>query len=210
MPLGLLANVSPLDDQMSPLRGQSAFNASFTKVAETGRVNLTAGSGPADGTGSQTKAKLRPYLIAERNALDAISMVSVANGALGELSDQLGHMRALVEAGASDSLSPADISRFQRGYSEAQSQLDQIKQSTRHNGVDLLSSKAQPVRFQVGLPGSSNNQLQVDFSEFNWSPPPVTSVGTSNSVSKEAALRSIDDAIRQVSSRRANLEAVTS
>ena len=210
MVLGFLANVSSLDVQTNPSHAQSALSASFTKIAGTDRVSTAAESAPTGAAGEITRAQMRPYLVAERNAFDAMSMVNTANEALGDMGNLLGRMRALVQAGSSESLSAADRGKLQREYSEAQSQLDEIKQSTSYNGADLLSNRAQPVSFQVGLPDASNSQLQVGFSEFKWTAPPVTAVGASDPADAQAALGSIDDAIKNVATERANLGAVSS
>ena len=209
MALGFLANVSSLDVHKKLSHGQSALGASFTKIAGTVPVNTVAESDPTGATSDATKAQMRPYLVAQSNAFDAVSMVNTANDALGNMSNLLGRMRALVKAGSDESLSFSDRGKLQREYSEVQSQLDAIKQSTSYNGADLLSADAQPVSFQVGPPGTSNHQLQVDFTEFEWTAPPVTSVGADDPASAQAALTSIDVAIRKVASERANLGAVS-
>ncbi len=206
MALGFLANVSSPDVRTNSSQAQSALSTSFTKIARTDRVSTTVESAPP---GGNTKAQTRPYLVVEKNAFDAISMVTTANEALGDMGHLLGRMRDLVEAGSSDSLSSVDRGQLQREYFEAHAQLDQIKQSTSYNGVDLLNKNARSVSFQVGLPGTSNNQLQVELSEFDWTAPPATSVGMSNPADAQAALGSINDAIRKVATEQANLGAVS-
>ena len=98
MALGLLANVSYLGVRNNSSHEQSALGTSFTKIAGTEPVNTVAESDPSGATSDATKAQMRPYLVAQSNAFDAVSMVNTANDALGSMGNLLGRMRDLVEA----------------------------------------------------------------------------------------------------------------
>jgi flagellin len=207
MALGLLTNVASLDVQNNLSRTQAALTASFNKISSGDRINSAADDAAGLAISESMKAQIRSYVIAERNANDAISMSQTAEGALGEMHDVLGRMRELAMQSSNGTYSAVDRDNIHREYFALQNELDRIKQSTKFNGVDLMSANAKPITFQVGLTADPNDQLQVDFGELNLTDLMASSVSGDDPTNAQASLQVIDDAIQTVSSQRAALGA---
>jgi flagellin len=207
MALGLLTNVASLDVQANLARTQTALTASFNKISSGDRINSAADDAAGLAISESMKAQIRSYVIAERNANDAVSMSQTAEGALGEMHDVLGRMRELAMQSSNGTYSTTDRDNIQQEYSALQAELDRIKQSTKFNGVDLLSANAKPITFQVGLTADTNDQLQVGFGELDLTNLLASSVSGSDPTNAQASLQTIDDAIQTVSSQRAALGA---
>lgn len=207
MALGLLTNVASLDVQNNLSRTQAALTASFNKISSGDRINSAADDAAGLAISESMKAQIRSYVIAERNANDAVSMSQTAEGALGEMHDVLGRMRELAMQSSNGTYSSTDRDNIQQEYSALQAELDRIKQSTKFNGIDLLNANAQSITFQVGLTSDPNDQLQVGFNELDLTNLLASSVSGADATNAQASLKVIDDEIQTVSSQRAALGA---
>jgi len=207
MALGLQTNIASLEIQKNLSRTQSALTTSFNRISSGYRINSAADDAAGLAISESMKAQIRSYVIAERNANDAVSMSQTAEGALGEMHDVLGRMRELAMQSSNGTMSGTDRDNIQQEYSALQSELSRIKESTKFNGVALLSATAAPVTFQVGLTADSNDQLQVDFGELNLTDLMGSNVSGSDALAAQASLGTIDGAIQNISSQRAQLGA---
>jgi len=207
MALGLQTNIASLEIQKNLSRTQSALTTSFNRISSGYRINSAADDAAGLAISESMKAQIRSYVIAERNANDAVSMSQTAEGALGEMHDVLGRMRELAMQSSNGTMSTTDRDNIQQEYTALQSELSRIKESTKFNGVALLSATAAPVTFQVGLTADSNDQLQVDFGELNLTDLMASNVSGSDATAAQASLGTIDGAIQNISSQRAQLGA---
>jgi flagellin len=207
MALGLLTNVASLNVQKNVGRTQVSLAAGFNKVSSGDRINTAADDAAGLAISESMKAKIRSYVIAERNANDAVSMTQTAEGALGEMHDVLTRMRELAMQSSNGTYSETDRTNIQREYSALIDELSRIRESTRFNGVALISAEAAPITFQVGLTADSNDQLQVDFGELDLSNLASSSVAGVDAVSAQGALQVIDDTIQTISNQRASFGA---
>jgi flagellin len=207
MPLGLLTNVASLNVQKNVGRTQASLSAGFNKISSGDRINTAADDAAGLAISESMKAKIRSYVIAERNANDAVSMTQTAEGALGEMHDVLGRMRELAMQSSNGTYSPTDRDNIEREYSALIDELSRIKESTKFNGVALLSSTAAPITFQVGLTADSNDQLQVDFGELDLTALSGSSVAGTDPTAAQASLQTIDDTIQTISNMRASFGA---
>ena len=207
MALGLQTNIASLEIQKNLSRTQSALTTSFNRISSGYRINSAADDAAGLAISESMKAQIRSYVIAERNANDAVSMSQTAEGALGEMHDVLGRMRELAMQSSNGTMSTTDRDNIQQENTALQSELSRIKESTKFNGVALLSATAAPVTFQVGLTADSNDQLQVDFGELNLTDLMGSNVSGADATAAQASLGTIDGAIQNISSQRAQLGA---
>ena len=145
MALSLLTNMSSLDVQNNLSRTQSALTASYNKISSGNRINSAADDPAGLAISESMKAQISSYTIAGQNANDAVSMCQTADGALSEMHDVLGTMRDLAMQSSNGTYSSTDRDNIQQEYSALQAELQQITDSTKFNGIDLLSANAAPV-----------------------------------------------------------------
>jgi len=114
---------------------------------------------------STLKRDTRLATVALTNASTGVSLVSVADKALSEISTLLGKMYSLADAGAKTSfLSIEERSAMQREYTEMASQIQEISTSTTFNGFNPLGSTSANVVFQVGIDDTSSSRLALSAS----------------------------------------------
>jgi flagellin len=212
-------NAASLEAQRNLGRSQSLLQRSFNKLSSGFRINSAADDAAGLAISESMKSQIRSYVVAERNANDAISMVQTAEGALGEVQDIVVRMRELAIQAANGSFTATDRGYINTEYEQLKDEFVRIQGAAKFNGKPLFQATSSSILFQVGLDYSQSDQLSVTFGGFALS----TLVATSNVLSGStvssalAAIGTIDGAMTDISTQRAKygasmnrLEIVTS
>jgi flagellin len=207
MALGLQTNVPSIEVQKNMYRTQAALTKSFNKISSGYRINSAADDAAGLAISESMKAQIRSYVVAERNANDAVSMAQTAEGALGEMHDVLGRMRELAMQASNGTMSSADRTNIEAEFTALQSELGRIQQGTNFNEVQLLSASATSVTFQVGLNNDTNDQLAIQFGGLDINDILNARVDGTSSDSALQSLDVIDVGIQSISNQRASLGA---
>ena len=151
-------------------------------------LRINSASDDAAGLAISTKmtSQIRGLDAAARNANDAISMIQVADGAASEITDMLQRMRELTVQSSNGVNSTTDRANLDQEFVQLALAIDKIAETTEFNGRKILNGDADgagdsTVTFQVGANSGANEQLDVNFSDFNLAagalaaggPPPV-------------------------------------
>ena len=107
-----------------------------------------------------------------RNANDAISMISTADGALIEITNMLQRMRELALQAGTGTTTSADRDYLNQEYKNLAVEIERIAQNTQWNGKTILTGDADAtddstVAFQVGANGGQT--IAVDFGDISQS-----------------------------------------
>ena len=137
-------------------------------------LRINSASDDAAGLAISTKmtSQIRGLDAAARNANDAISMIQVADGAASEITDMLQRMRELTVQSSNGVNSTTDRANLDQEFVQLALAIDKIAETTEFNGRKILNGDADgvgvsTVTFQVGANSGANEQLTVDFSDFN-------------------------------------------
>ena len=85
-----------------------------------------------------------------KNAGDAISMISVADGAMVEIGNMLQRMRELALQSANGTTTSADRDYLNTEYQNLHGEIERIAQNTQWNGTAILNVASNSVKYQVG------------------------------------------------------------
>ncbi len=209
MPLQIQTNVSSLAAQRNLATSQSNLATVFNRLSSGYRINSAKDDAAGLAISESMRLQIRSYVVAERNANDAISMSQTAEGALGQISDILGRMRELSVQGANGSLQSTDRSYLQTEFRSLQLEIQRIMTSTKFNGVSLINASASLVNFQVGISNITSDRIAVTFGSVN-----VAAIISTDSKLNGAAANSmtvmatIDTSLARVSTARARFGAV--
>jgi flagellin len=207
MALGLQTNVPSIEVQKNMYRTQSALTKSFNKISSGFRINSAADDAAGLAISESMKAQIRSYVVAERNANDAVSMAQTAEGALGEMHDVLGRMRELAMQAANGTMSTVDRTNIQAEFSALSDELGRIQDGTNFNAVPLLAQTATTVTFQVGLNNDPNDQLTISFGGLDITELRASTVTGGTPDAALTALGVIDTAVQSISTQRSSLGA---
>ena len=209
MSLYVQTNVSSLEAQRNLSTSQSSLATTFQRLSSGFRINGAADDAAGLAITEQMGADIKSYGVAERNTNNAISMAQTADGAMGAMSSILQRMRELAEQGANGDLNATDRGYLDVEFNAMKSEITRIGDSTKFNGVDLLSGATTSIDFQVGIQNTASDRLTVAFGGVDLTTLGLQTadVGGATGVNAQTALGQIDAALTNLSTRRADFGA---
>jgi flagellin len=211
MALIINTNVSSLNAQRNLNESQNALNTSLQRLSSGLRINSAKDDAAGLFVAGQLTRDIRGINQAVRNAGDGISLGQTAEGALGEIANNLQRIREIAVQASNDTV--GDSSGLQLEVDQLTQEISRIVATTNFNGVDLLSGGGS-VGFQVGASGSANNRISIsldDISSINAFAADLTATGTidvSTTAAASAALANLSSDIDDVNSARATYGAI--
>lgn len=149
MALYVNTNVAALGGQKNLMDVTSRMNSSFEKLSSGSRIN----SAKDDAAGLQISDRLTTQVIgleqATRNANDGISIAQIAEGALGEVTNNIQRMRQLVVQGGNRTLSSTDRDALGQEFEKLLNVNNDIADRTAFGTQKILNYDASSAGFQV-------------------------------------------------------------
>ena len=174
------------------------------------RVNRAADDAAGLAISEKMRSQIGGVAQAQRNAQDGVSLVQTAEGALSEVHSMLQRVRDLKVQSSNDTLNSDDKAAIEKEVVALGKEISDISTQTKFNGISLLNGTAgATVSFQVGA--NSGEQITADVSSITAGAGMAKIVGTDGTSGKTLAdlsIQDVDDAIKEVSTRRADLGAV--
>lgn len=211
MPLIINTNVASLRAQNALQTSQSTVAQSFLRLSSGYRINSAADDAAGLAISESLRGKIRGYAVAERNTNNAISMTTVAEGGLAQVSGIVIRMRELAVQSANGDLSSTDRGYLDTEFQLLKDEIDRLANSTEFNGTILLGGTATSVDFQVGIGTTSNDTIALNFGGVSVSGLGLSGVNVSgtDNVNAWTAIDSIDIALQSVSTARAQFGAAS-
>lgn len=217
--LTIPTNIASLESQKNLNKNQALLQKSFNRLSSGFRINTAADDAAGLAISESMKSQIRSYVVAERNANDAISMTQTAEGALANVHDIVGRMRELATQSSNGSYTSTDRTYMNTEYQQLKQELTRLQGAAKFNGKPLLQATAATITFQVGLNNVTSDQLALTFGGFALTSLLATanSIGGTTATSALAALGTIDSSMTKIATQRAKygaamnrLEVVTS
>jgi flagellin len=150
MPQVINMNIASLNAQRNLNQSQSALQTSLQRLSSGLRINSAKDDAAGLAITERFTSQIRGLNQAARNANDAISLSQTAEGALGEISNNLQRIRELAVQSANATNSGTDRAALQNEVSQLVSEIDRVATQTAFNGVNLLDGTFTSQAFQVG------------------------------------------------------------
>lgn len=219
-------NVNASIAQNALVRNERSMNTAMERLSTGQRINSAADDAAGLAISSRMTSQIRGLEVGIRNANDAISMISTADGALVEVTNMLQRMRELALQASNGTTTAADRNYLSSEYTNLLSEIERIAQNTQWNGADILDGNANgtsgTVSYQVGANGGQT--VSVNFGNLTSAVHANTGSGmmetvhsaaddlvagtTASAITKgTSAVTAIDSAITAVNSQRATFGA---
>lgn len=161
-------NVMSLNAQRQLANTQADMAQTIQRLSSGLRINSAkddaAGLAVSEGMTSQ----IRGLAIAERNANDGISVAQTAEGALGQITDNLQRIRELAVQSSNEVMAAADRGHIQKEVDQLTDEISRIMNTTEFNGQALLDGSTATLNIQVGPNGTDQIALNLtDISALN-------------------------------------------
>ena len=198
MALTVNTNVSALNAQRATLESQNEMASAMERLASGKRINSAVDDAAGLAIAARMESQISGLNQAVRNANDAISLVSTAEGALQETTAILQRIRELSIQSAGGAPSNADRVNLNKEVIQLQEELARIANTTRFNGGLLLNGTFVDTDFQIGQ--SNNEEITVSIGDIRperigaFTQRTVPHVGL---VSSGASLEAIDNGVNQ-------------
>jgi flagellin len=211
MGMRITTNVPAINAQRTMISSQREIQKSYAQLSSGSRITKAADDAAGLGISENLKSQVRSLAQASRNANDGISMVQVAEGGLGEISNILTRMRELGIQASSDSVGARERSYINTEVQAIKSEIQRIAKTTRFGASNLLDGSGEKFDIQVGVNNDSfEDRISFDASAMNLTVDNLNIGGLDYSTKEGAqdSLNVVDEAQAQVASYRANLGAL--
>lgn len=150
MGLRINTNVASLNAQRNLRKTKLSLDKTLEKLSSGQRINRAGDDAAGLAISENLKAQIRGLGQAERNAADGISLVQIAEGGLGEVSNILIRLRELAVQAASDTIGSTERKFLNVEFEQLNSEIDRIANSTEFNSVPLLNGTGAIFDIQIG------------------------------------------------------------
>ncbi len=211
MGLRINTNVASLNAQRNLGSTRINMNKSLEKLSSGQRINRAGDDAAGLAISENLKAQIKGLGQAERNAEDGVSLVQIAEGALGEVSNILIRLRELSVQAASDTIGGTERKFLNVEFEQLTSEVDRIANSTEFNRVPLLNGTGAVFDIQIGTrndPISDRLTFDASSADINVAALGLNLASVSDKISAQNSLTSIDQAIISVSGIRADFGAL--
>jgi flagellin len=150
MPQIINTNLMSLNAQRNLNASQGAMAVAVQRLSSGLRINSARDDAAGLAISERFSTQIRGLNQAARNANDAISLAQIAEGALGEITNNLQRIRELAVQAANASNSASDREALQKEVAQLQAEIQRVATQTEFNGTKLLDGSFLGQNFQVG------------------------------------------------------------
>jgi flagellin len=198
-------NTAALRAQNGSRLANQSLQVAMERLSTGKRINSAKDDAAGLAIASSMTSQIRGMGQGIRNANDGISMAQTAEGALGEVENMLQRIRELAVQASSGTYDATDITNINLEVTELQTQINDVIDNTKFNGVELFTGNAGTagdVTIQVG--SDAADTVVLDFAALDLSAVPAS---FADAAAASTALGTLTTALESVASRRATLGA---
>ena len=152
-------NIASLNAQRNLNSSQSALNTSLERLSSGLRINSARDDSAGLAISERMTSQIRGLNQATRNANDGISLAQTAEGALGEIGNNLQRIRELAVQSANATNTGNDRAALQAEVDQLTAEITRVAGQTQFNGLNLLDGSFANQSFQVGA--NANQTINV-------------------------------------------------
>lgn len=150
MPQIINTNIASLNAQRNLDRTQSDLATSLQRLSSGLRINSAKDDAAGLAISERMTTQIRGINQAVRNANDGVSLAQTAEGALGELTNNLQRIRELAVQSANATNSPSDRAALDLEVQQRLAEIDRIATQTSFNDLKVLDGSFGSASFQIG------------------------------------------------------------
>jgi flagellin len=172
------------------------------------RINRAADDAAGLAVSEVMRSQIRGQTVASQNAQDGVSLVQVADGAMGTAVDMLQRLRDLSVQASNGTLTDAQRGNLDKEAQNILAEVNKVGTDTDFNGIKILSGSvaASAVTLQVGADASQSVAFTI--ATVSTSDLGISGIAVSSQASATAAIASIDAAINTLTTARANVGSI--
>ncbi|WP_456267367.1 FliC/FljB family flagellin [Kushneria sp. AK178] len=150
MAMVINTNALSLNAQNNLNKSQQSLNTAIERLSSGSRINSAKDDAAGLAISNRMNAQVTGLNQANRNANDGISAAQTAEGALGQVTDNLQRIRELTVQSQNGTLTDTDKTSIQEEITQRLEEIDRISEQTQFNGKNLLDGSNSTLKIQVG------------------------------------------------------------
>ena len=211
MGLRITTNTASINAQRQLGTQQKRNSHALAALSSGSRIVNAADDAAGLAISENIKGQTRGIAMARNNAFNAISLVQVSEGGLGEINNILIRMRELGVQAASDNIGDTEREFLNTEVQQLRQESERIAQTTRFGSKKLLDGNGEEFQFHVGPYGDDDNiirySITADATTGNLG---VDGVSIADKDSARDTLTQVDEALIKLGKMRADFGAVQS
>ncbi len=202
MGLRINTNVASLNAQRNLSNTTNMLARSMERLSSGLRITRASDDAAGLAISERFRAEIRSLQQAQRNGLDGVSLLQIAEGALNETSGNLIRLRELAIQSANGTVGADQRATLDAEFQDLIAEIERISQVTAFNGVAVLAGTGTTVTFQVGIYNTSNDRISVSSVDATAGGVGVSGLSISSLTGAQNSLSALDSAIQTVASLR--------
>ena len=162
MALNVISNYAANVAHRYLTKADAAASSSLAKLSAGSRVISAKDDAASLAIGSRLNAEVQAQKQAQTNAIQASSMLQIADGAMAKANDILVRMKTLAVQAGSGQLSNTERGMLDTEYQVLLAEVDRIADVTKFNGVSLVDGSTTTATARNGLSGAANTIEAAD------------------------------------------------
>ncbi|OIJ20343.1 flagellin [Anaerobacillus alkalidiazotrophicus] len=205
-------NIQALNAYRNLSSNQFNTSKNLEKLSSGLRINRAADDAAGLAISEKMRSQIRGLKQAERNALDGVSLIQTAEGAMQEVHSMLQRMRELAVQAANDTYETEDRTAIKAEMDQLIDEIDAISDKTEFNKKKLLDGTytTNGLEFQIGP--NTNQKVTLTIAKMDTAATGLDIAKANITVNSHAnavsSITRIDAAITKVSQNRSNLGAI--
>ena len=211
MGLRISTNVASINAQRQLGTQQARGTHALAALSSGSRIVNAADDAAGLAISENIKGQVRGLGMARQNSFNAISLVQVSEGGLGEINNILIRLRELGVQAASDNIGDDERGFLDQEVQQLVKESDRIAKTTRFGSKQLLDGSGEELEFQVGAFAGDENIIKYKMdADATTSKLGIDGVAVDSKGGARDLLGSVDEAMKQVGKMRADFGAVQS
>lgn len=140
---------------------KNSLNKSTEKLSSGYRINRAADDAAGLAISEKMRSQIRGLDQASTNAMDGISVVQIAEGALNEVHAMLQRMNEIAVQAANDTNTSTDRDDLKLEIDQLAREIDRVASTTQFNTMNLLDGTFQEKNLQVGALSGQSIELNI-------------------------------------------------
>jgi flagellin len=211
MGLRISTNVAAINAQRQLGTQQSRGAHALAALSSGSRIVNAADDAAGLAISENIKGQTRGLAMARQNSFNAISLVQVSEGGLGEINNILIRLRELGVQAASDNIGEDERGFLNQEVQQLVKESDRIAKTTRFGSKLLLDGTGEELEFHVGPFAGDENVIKYKMSaDATAGKLGIDGVDVESKSSARSLLGTVDDALKEIGKMRADFGAVQS
>ncbi|WP_305883478.1 flagellin [Chromobacterium sp. IIBBL 290-4] len=160
MAITVNTNLSSLGAQLNLNNSSQMLNQSLQRLSSGLRINSAKDDAAGMAISQTLNSAIRGNNQAIRNANDGVSVGQTAEGALGQIANNLQRIREIAVQASNGGVSDQNRSQLQNEVDQLTREISRSIQTTEFNGTKLLQGGSK-LTFQVGSKGQDDNKISI-------------------------------------------------